>query len=281
MLKKFKGKTAFITGAASGFGKAFATEASHRGMNLALVDIDGKRLKEVAESLSNTGAEVLAITGDVSLQNVVDDAVKTAMTKFGQIDLLINDAGIVIEGNVWELPPHDMQWILDANVMSQVYTMHDVIPIMQKQGTPAHILNVASMAGLLTIPGMPAYHTSKFAAVGLSESTALDLETAGIDNVGMSVFTPGFVQTDLYHSQNHRPERFQDPDNPYYQSNTYKDGEKWMKKCIETGHTIASVVKPVFDAIENDTFYILTDSGYEGELNARAQRILDGTRPSV
>lgn len=281
MLKDFKNKTALITGAASGFGKVFAQEAANRGMSVAIVDIDGEKLKDTEKNLKLSGADVLSITGDVSLQKTVDDAVKQTMDKFGEIDLLINDAGVVIEGNVWELPPHDIEWILGSNVLSQVYSMHDVIPIMKKRGTPAHIVNVASIAGLLSIPGMPAYHTSKYAAIGLSESTLLDLQAAGIDNVGISVFAPGLVQTDLHHSESHRPERFQDPDNPYYKSDTYKNGKKWMEQCITTGHPLNSIVQPVFDAIENDTFYILTDRDYDAVLKDRAQRIMDEKKPDL
>lgn len=280
MLKDFQGKVALITGAASGFGKVIAQEAAKRGMKLALVDIDSDRLDKVATELKQQ-TDVLAVAGDVSLQKNVDDAVAQTMDQYGQIDLLVNDAGVVIEGNVWELPPHDIEWILGSNVLSQVYSMHDVIPIMKKQGTPAHIVNVASIAGLLAIPGMPAYHTSKYAAVGLSESTSLDLQAAGIDNIGISIFAPGFVQTDLHHSENHRPERFADPDNPYYQSDTFKNGKKWMEQCITTGHPLDSVVQPIFDAIENDTFYILTDRDYDGVLKDRAQRILDTKGPDL
>ncbi|MFC6253805.1 SDR family NAD(P)-dependent oxidoreductase [Secundilactobacillus hailunensis] len=280
MLKDFQGKVAFITGAASGFGKVLAKEAAKRGMKLTLVDIDSDSLKAVADDLSKQ-TDVLAISGDVSLQATVDDAVKQAMAKYGQIDLLINDAGVVVEGNVWELPPHDIEWILGANVMSQVYSMHDVIPIMKKQGTPAHIVNVASIAGLLAIPGMPAYHTSKYAAVGLSESTSLDLQSAGINNVGISIFAPGFVQTDLHHSETHRPERFEDKNNPYYQSETFKNGKKWMEQCITTGHPLDTIVQPIFDAIENNTFYILTDRDYDGVLKDRAQRIMDTKGPDL
>lgn len=281
MLKDFRGKTALITGAASGFGNAFVKEAVKREMNLTIVDIDGDRLKTATDELNSLGGQVLSITGDVSIQAVVDDAVQKTIEAYGQIDLLINDAGVVIEGNVWELPPHDIEWILGANVLSQVYSMHDVIPIMQKQGTPAHIVNVASIAGLLSIPGMPAYHTSKYAAIGLSESTSLDLQAAGVNNIGISVFAPGFVQTDLHHSESHRPARFNDSDNPYYQSETYKNGKKWMEQCITTGHPLDSVVQPVFDAIENDTFYILTDRDYDGVLKDRAQRILTEKKPDL
>lgn len=281
MLKEFKNKTALITGAANGFGSVFAKEAAQRGMNLSIVDIDDAKLTKVQAELQELGADVLAISGDVSVQSTVDDAVSKTMKRFGQIDLLINDAGVVIEGNVWELPPHDIEWILGANVLSQVYFMHDVIPIMKQQGTPAHIVNVASIAGLLAIPGMPAYHTSKYAAIGLSESTSLDLQAAGIDNIGISVFAPGFVQTDLHHSENHRPERFLDPDNPYYESDTFKKGKAWMEQCITTGHPLESVVQPVFDAIENDTFYILTDRAYDPVLKERAQRILDTKKPDL
>ena len=281
MLKDFKGKVAFITGAASGFGKVIAQEASKRGMNMMLLDIDVGRLQDTIREVEANGSQVISVTGDASIQDTIDDAVKKTIDKFGQIDLLINDAGVVIEGNIWELPPHDVEWILGSNVMAQVYTMHDVIPQMIKQGTPAHIVNVASIAGLLAIPGMPAYHTSKYAAVGLSESTSLDLQAAGQENIGISVFAPGFVQTDLHHSESHRPERFEDYNNPYYQSKTFQQGKAWMEQCITTGHPLEEVVQPIFDAIESNQFYILTDRDYDPVLKDRAERIIKNEGPDL
>lgn len=120
-----------------------------------------------------------------------------AIEEYGQIDLLFNNAGVAIPGVIWELPMRDWDWIVQVNVMSQVYAMNLAIPIMLKQNTPCHIINTASVAGLITSDGMPAYHTTKHAAVALSESVSYDLQKINA-NIKISVLCPGFVQTDLH-----------------------------------------------------------------------------------
>ena len=125
----------------------------------------------------------------------------------GMISLLqaMNDAGVAVPGPIWELPTRDWEWILHADLMSQVYALRKVIPIMMKQENGGDILNVASAAGLLTAPGMPAYYATKFAVVGMSEAVAYDLQAYKQDKIHIHVFTPAFVQTHLMHSEEYRP----------------------------------------------------------------------------
>ena len=170
-MKEFKNKVALITGSAHGFGKAIAQKAASRGMKLVLVDQDEEALNKVTDELSKT-TEVLKIVADVTEENNIYDAVDKAMDQFGEIDLLVNDAGVAVPGPIWELPTRDWEWILHADLMSQVYALRKVIPIMMKQENGGDILNVASAAGLLTAPGMPAYYATKFAVVGMSEAVA-------------------------------------------------------------------------------------------------------------
>jgi len=188
-MKEFKNRVALITGAGNGFGVEFAKECAKREMKIVLVDIEAEDVAKTLELMKQMGAEAIAVTADVSLQTEVKKMVDAAMNTYGQIDLLINNAGIAISGEVWELPPRDFEWILGTNVLSQVYAMNLVIPIMLKQGTPCHIMNVASVAGLITSNGMPAYHTSKHASVALTESTSYDLQAINA-NIKMSVFCP-------------------------------------------------------------------------------------------
>ena len=131
-MKEFKNKVAFITGSAHGFGKAIAQKAASRGMKLVLVDQDEEALNKVTDELSKT-TEVLKIVADVTEENNIYDAVDKAMDQFGEIDLLVNDAGVAVPGPIWELPTRDWEWILHADLMSQVYALRKVIPIMMKQ----------------------------------------------------------------------------------------------------------------------------------------------------
>lgn len=167
-MKEFKNKVMFITGAAHGFGQVIALEAARRGMKIALVDIDAKALKATYDQITALGAESIMLPTDVTQEQAVDDAIDTTVAKLGHLDLLINDAGITLPGRMWELPISDWEWIMHINVMSQVYAMKHAIPIMDKQHTHGTILNVGSIAGLLDTPGMPSYHATKFASVGLT-----------------------------------------------------------------------------------------------------------------
>lgn len=279
-MREFKNKVALITGAANGFGVEFMKEAAKRKMKIAAVDIEGEELKEVCDKLREDGAEVLDIQADLTKYEEVERTVAITMETYGQIDLLMCNAGIAIPRYVWELPIRDWEWIIHINVMQHVYFMRLVIPIMRKQGTPCHICNSASVAGLITSNGMPSYYTTKHASVALAESVKYDLECVGAD-IEVSVFCPGFIQTDLHHAERHRPEQYSDPSDPYYTSPAYYMGQKTAEKVIVTGKRVDFVGPRVFKAIEDGDFYISTDPLYASLIERRAKNILDGRVPSV
>lgn len=279
-MKEFKNKVALITGAGNGFGFEIAKECAARGMKLALNDIDKKDLEIASEALRKEGAEVLTLHADVTIPEEVDKMVDRTIDTFGQIDFLVNNAGVAISGPVWELPLQDWEWIVSANIMSQVYAMKKVIPLMLKQDTECHILNVASVAGLITSNGMPAYHTTKHASVALTESTSFDLQAIG-SKIKLSVFCPGFVQTDLHNYERHRPERFNDKSDPYYQSPSYFAGLKRAEFVIKTGMPIDSIGMSVLTGIEEDQFYILTHPLYNTIIGRRVKDMLEGRGPDL
>lgn len=279
-MKDFKNKVAVITGAGNGFGFEIAKECASREMKLVLADIDEESLTAAVSYFKHKGAEVTGVHCDVTLDSEIGKMVDTAMNTYGSIDFLVNNAGIAISGPVWELPIQDWDWIVGANLMSQIYAMKRVIPIMLKQGSECHILNVASIAGLITTNGMPAYHTTKHASVALSESTSFDLQAINA-NIQMSVFCPGFVQTDLHHHENHRPERFSDKSDPYYSSPQYAAGLKRAEFVITTGMPIDSIGMSVMNGIEENQFYILTHPIYNTLVGRRVKDILEGRGPDL
>ena len=254
-MKEFKDRVALITGAGNGFGQEFAKEAAKRGMKLMLVDFDEADVLRTQKTVQDMGATAEILVCDVSLEDEVERMVQETMKVYGQIDLLINNAGIAIGGKVTELPARDWQWIIAVNDLSQIYAMKRVIPIMANQGTPCHIVNVASLAGLLTMGNMPAYFASKHFAVAASESIYFDIQDDGL-NIKMSVFCPSFVQTDLYNYERHRPARFQAPDDPYYKSEEYQREQDEAKRVITTGTPLDPVGPFVFQKIEEEAFYI-------------------------
>lgn len=137
------------------------------------------------------------LMADVSLESGVDAMIDEAVACFGKIDLLINNAGIMMGGSVVDLPAREWEWAFQVNCMSQVYAMKRVIPIMKQQGTSCHIVNVASAAGLVPSYQMPAYTATKQFCVALTESVSLELEESA-KNIKLSVFCPGFVKTSLH-----------------------------------------------------------------------------------
>ncbi|GGM29334.1 short-chain dehydrogenase [Paraliobacillus quinghaiensis] len=280
-MKDFSGKVAVITGAGNGFGVEFAKECALREMKVVIADINKEDLKRTENLISDMGAEVISIPTDVSLYEEVENLASKSIERFGSVDLLFNNAGVVVPGPIWELPVNDWDWIMGVNVNGIAYGLKAFIPIMLKQDTPCHIVNTASVAGLLTTPSMAAYHTSKHATVALSESVNYGMQAMNA-KVKMSVFCPGFVQTNLHECDRQRPDRFKmDPDEPYYQSKTYQDGLARAHHVINTGIPIDSIGQSVFTAIEEERFYILTHPKYNPLIGKRVKDMLEGVIPSV
>ncbi|MCI7551728.1 MAG: SDR family NAD(P)-dependent oxidoreductase [Arcanobacterium sp.] len=261
-MKYFAGKVALITGGANGIGKAFAIAAAKRGMKIALVDIDAADLVGTAAVLKGLGAEVVTIETDVTDAAEVKKSVEKTMEAFGQIDLLFNNAGIAPAGDVLELPVIDWQWAVQANLVSHGYYYSEVLPIMEKQGTPGHILATASIAG--AIPGFgsnPAYSATKHGALALAEDLRVYMDLHKLD-IGVTVYCPGFVQTDLHHSMRHRPERFTDNDDPWYSSDAYRARLNNTNVNISTGIPIDGVGERIFEAVENNDLFVFTHPEY-------------------
>lgn len=278
-MKEFKNKVAVITGAANGFGVEFAKECANREMKMVLADIDEENLTKVGQQIKDMGAEVVTVVTDVTLYEDVQNLAIVTMNSFGQVDLLFNNAGVVVAGPSWEVPVNDWDWIIGANLNSMIYGIKEFVPIMLKQNTPCHIVNTSSVAGLLTTPSMTAYHTTKHAAVAFTESVNYQLQAMNA-NIKMSVFCPGFVQTDLDNCDRHRPDRYKiDPNNPYYESKSYKEGIERGHYVIKTGMPIDSIAMSVFTAIEEEQFYILTHPQYLPVIGLRVKNILEGKNP--
>ena len=276
----FKNKVALITGAASGFGREIARQAAKQGMQLFLVDIDRPNLKKITEELKIKGNQVVSRVTDVTKESEVKEAVGQTMKHFKRIDLLVNSAGISVAGFIWDLPTRDWEWILHADVMSQVYAMKAVIPIMVKQKTRGDILNVSSEAGLGNGPTMPAYATSKFASVGLTEAVAYDLQAIKVD-IHMHVFCPAFYNTNLDHSERHRSLQYTDRSDPYYTSKTFQKFQKATVNFLRNGASVNTVGPIIFQALSDNVFCITTHKGLNPFIIDRTKRLLAGRQPEI
>lgn len=223
-MKEFAGKVAGITGAANGIGEAFALEAARRGMNLALIDIEGDRLQEVKKECEALGApKVVTITVDVSEYEQVRMSVERIMAEFERIDVFYSNAGVAGAGTLGNIPAQDWDWITSVNFLGMAYYVTEVLPIMKKQGTDAYFLFTVSIGGLQ--PGMriqSAYTASKHAAMSLAESVK-DYAVNYAPYIGVTAFCPEYVNTTIWDSEKRRPEKFQKPYDPFYATSDYQD----------------------------------------------------------
>lgn len=279
-MKEFKDRVALITGAGNGFGFEFTKEALRRGMKLMLADIDEKDLERTKQYVQERGGTVETEVADLSKEEDADRLVKRTMEVYGQIDLLMNNAGVAFGGQVTELPANEWEWIFHINCMSHIYTMKRVIPIMEKQGTPCYILNVTSLAGLLTQGSMPCYFATKHFSTALAESVYLGLQKDGIDNIKMSVFCPSYVHTDLHNCERHRPPQYaKDMNDPYYTSEAYARVLKHGTEVIINGSPVDAVGPFVFENIEKDNFYIQMHPNTKPMIKHRMKDILKERNP--
>lgn len=280
-MKEFKDKVAVITGGANGLGLEIAKEAVRRGMKVVIGDCDQKAMDEADKILASMDADYLILPMDVTVFEDMEKLAKAALDKYKHVDLFFNNAGVAVGGALWELPIKDLDYVIQSNLYSVCYGLKVFIPLMEAQGTPAHIVNTASVAGLVVASGMPSYFMTKHANVALSESTYYQLQERG-SNIQMSVYCPGYVQTDLHNCQFKRPQRFSmDMEDPYYQSEAFKMGLATAKHVIETGIPADSVGMMVFQAIEDEKFYILTHPQYLPIAGMRVKGILEGKNPDI
>ena len=247
------GRVALITGAAYGFGKEFVKEAAKRKMKIVAVDIMEDELMKLEDVAKEYGAEdITLIPADVSFYEETEKVVNATMDKYGQIDLLMNNAGTCTPGYGFMIPLQDWEWIIRTNFLSHVYFMRQVIPIMKAQGTHCNIMNTCSVAGLITSTGMCAYYVTKNAAVALSECIKYEMQEAGAD-IHLSIFCPGFVRTNFDHADEYRPARYAHGDDQFYIV-THREYDEHIK--AEVDQTIARTnpkVVPIGEAIKDVT----------------------------
>ncbi|MBQ4250060.1 MAG: SDR family NAD(P)-dependent oxidoreductase [Clostridia bacterium] len=277
-MTEFKGKNAVICGAANGFGRALTLHAASLGMNIAMADIEKDNLEKLCEEVKAMGVKAIAVHADLTLFDEAKKVHDAAIAEFGKCDLLMNCVGTLVPGQVWEIPADDWDWIIGANLKSQVYTMRLFMPDMIARGEECHIVNIASHAGIICSPTSVAYSTTKFASVGLNEGTFMAMQAKGYKHIGLSVVCPEFIQTDFYRSAERRPERYPITDDPYYEG-TYKNGYKALTNFIKKGLPIDHFATIVFRGIKDKQFYIHTHNGFYRAVENRATQMMNDGYP--
>jgi NAD(P)-dependent dehydrogenase (short-subunit alcohol dehydrogenase family) len=253
-VRTLRGKTAVITGAASGIGRALAIRLAGERMQLVLADLDQRPLEELARQLP----AALAVRTDVSRAPSVERLARAAERRFGAVHLLCNNAGVADSGTLWEMPLPRLRRVLDVNLWGVIHGCRAFVPRMLRQGVRAHVVNVASMAGLVTPPGAGAYSISKHGVVALSEALVQDL-TARRARVGVTVVCPGWVKTAL-------ADGLADP---------------LMRLLVARGIEPERVADEIVGAVREDRFYLLTHPELAPAVERRARGIIDGRAPNV
>jgi NADP-dependent 3-hydroxy acid dehydrogenase YdfG len=253
-MKDFSQKTAVITGAGSGFGREFARKGAALGMNLVLADVQKDALMAVADELTAKGAKVIAEVIDVSKGEQVDALAGAAKKAFGNVHLLFNNAGVAAGGLMWEHSQADWEWVLGVNVWGVIHGVRAFVPAMLAHGEAGHIVNTASVAGLLSAPTMGVYNVSKHSVVALSETLYNDLRMVK-SKLGASVLCPAFVPTGIHLSHRNRPEDLAAAE----PTPSMIASQKASEKAVTSGKVSApEVCDLTFKAIEEDRFYIIT-----------------------
>src|SRR5262245_26251126 len=205
MKKPTSGKVALVTGAACGIGRALAEELGRRGAALVLADIDEEGLARAGAEAKAQGAQAEIAPADVARAEDVARLAKAALGAFGRVDLLFNNAGVAVAGPVHETKLDDWEWIVGVNLWGPIRLTHALLPQMIARGS-GHVVNTASLAGLVGAPGMAAYSLTKFGLVGFSESLRLEVSGRGVD---VTVVCPGYVRTDLVNATRYRSVGFE------------------------------------------------------------------------
>jgi NAD(P)-dependent dehydrogenase (short-subunit alcohol dehydrogenase family) len=281
-MKNFQGRTAVITGAGSGFGLEASRIAAREGMNVVMCDVQADALELAANEVRGLGAQVLVHWLDVAKATDVEALGAAVLAHFGAPHLVFNNAGVGAGGLIWEHTLKDWEWVIGVNLMGVAHGVRVFTPMMlaAAQADPAyegHIVNTASMAGLLNVPNMGVYNVSKHAVVSLSETLYQDLALV-TDRIGASVLCPYFVPTGIHHSHRNRPLGMLEPHRP---TRSQLIAQAMIDKAVGGGKvTAAQVAQMVFSAVRERRFYIYSHPQALKGVQTRLEDVVQARNPT-
>ncbi len=270
-MDEFEGKTAVVTGAASGIGLALAARFADARMNVVLADIEEAALERAVKQLQQRQARVLGVVTNTMVQESVQSLAEQAISEFGKVHILCNNAGVVSRAGtpgvgIWEMPNTDWDWVMGVNFYGVLYGLQAFVPHMLEHGEQGHIVNTASLAGLM--PGGGTYGVSKHGVLSLTETLYNDLKTRNAA-IGASVLCPGFVKTQIIEAERNRPSEF---------TSGGADATDEMiapaQALIDQGKDPADIANAVFESIEQDRLYILPHPAWDDFVRSRVEHVI-------
>lgn len=281
-MKTLENKIAVITGGASGFGLEFARYGAEQGMRLVLADVQQNALDAAKAELEAAGAQVVAIKVDVSSAAQMDTLAAATVARFGVPNLLFNNAGVGAGGLLWEHTLKDWEWVINVNLWGVAHGVRVFVPLMLQAAKKdpsfkGHIVNTASMAGLVNAPNMGAYNVTKHAVVSLSETLYQDLALV-TEQIKCSVLCPYFVPTGINQSSRNRPEELKHGVLP---TRSQIIAQAMSDKAVTSGKiTAAQIAQKVFEAISTEQFYIFSHPQSLQPVQTRLEDVMQGRNPS-
>ena len=271
-MKDLKGKVAVVTGAASGLGRAMALAFADEGMHVALGDVAD--VSDTFAQVEAKGVSAVALRVDVSRQEDVERVAQLVDRDLGGADLVCNNAGVSPLAAAWEGSLGDWQWIVGVNLWGVIHGVRSFVPRLMARGS-GHVVNTASVAGLISPPGSAAYNVTKHAVVAYSETLHHDLRERG-SAVGVSVLCPAYVPTGIADSERNRPANVE----PSVKTKETLAREQMLKKAVTSGRLSADdVARAVVQAVKDERFYVLTHPRIKGAIRARMDDILEERAP--
>jgi NAD(P)-dependent dehydrogenase (short-subunit alcohol dehydrogenase family) len=269
-MREFKGRTAFITGAASGIGLGLARTFLDRGMNVMMADVEEEALRAAVHGLSNYGNRVASVRCDVSIAEELQAAAARTFETFGNVHILCNNAGVSPAGHVEEITLPDWDWAIGVNLYGMIHGVRAFLPHMKRHGEPGHIINTSSMSGLTPKALAGPYGATKFAIVGLSHVLHDELADT---KIGVSVLCPGWTRTNMPDNGRNRPARFGGAFD-YRTDPVLAERNKRYVEGSRSGLDPLDLAALVVRAIEENEFYIVTQPNRRGDVQVRYDEIM-------
>ena len=260
-MEVLEGKTAFITGAASGIGRGLADRFAAEGMKVMLADVEEGALAAAVNEIETTGADERGVVCDVSKRDAVEAAAQQAFDVFGNVHVVCNNAGVSTFGSLVDTTAGDWEWTVGVNLMGVVHGIQAFVPHMLSHGEGGHVVNTASIGGLMPLPGCGVYAATKYAVVGISEVLNVEVGSQGI---GVSVLCPSFVNTRLPDCTRNQPDG----------SKVTTEVPDFVKTALAGGSTPAAMAEQVVDGIRKNKLHILPHADSRPPIEARMNKLL-------